>query len=466
MGRARARRIVAAVVVLLWTMALATFGVAGCGGTTGRPDLASTGADGGASATTTTEAGSEPGMDATVGEASTEPVEFDATIMYADAARLPHFDFDASADGGETAPPGWQNWPACACDNFEVDPAAGYPVWVSPTAGACSPQEMVWTQRPECDRCYQYTGQPMLPPLPPCCALRDGGVAVAGPGMGQPLFNLCGGLYSCFLDNGCWFLPGNFETCVCGDAGPADCNAGMGNGACEKQFEAAFQIIPGSADQNIAWALANVTAVGDTNSPAYPGASAVTIFSSVNISSQGDLGLYPRCDWACYPAPANAAAYKPPAPSVTIDGGMFTKTESLIYAANPSCYSCLKEVGCLDDDRGDMNNECEDLAGQTVPGSADAGAGQSRQDLCYDTLQCILGSPSCLGAFSSQFSTNPCLTSAADAGGCLAQEQNGLESTDPTVMTSEFNDPTRGAGVANRILNCGYALVCPTCFPQ
>jgi hypothetical protein len=457
------------VVVLLWTVALAVFGVAGCGGTTGRPDMASTGTDGGTTPATATEmdGATEPGMDATVGEASTGPVEFDATIMYADAARLPHFDFDASPDGGEAAPPGWESWPPCACDSVQVDPAAGFPVDVSPTAGACSPQEIVWTQRPACDRCYQYVAYEGNPPFPPCCSLRDGGTAVAGPMMGQPLFNLCGGLYSCFLNSGCWYPPGDYLACICGDAGQDDCNAGKGNGVCEKQFEAAFQVIPGSADQNIQTSLANNSAESDPNAPAYTGAVALRIFSAVRFDSQGALPLVTGCEWACYPAPANASAYKPPAPSVMLDGGMFTKTESLIYAAtNPSCYSCLKEVGCLDDDRGDMNNECEDLAGQTVPASADAGAGQSRQDLCYDTLQCILGSPSCLGAFGSQFATNPCLTSAADAGGCLAQEQNGLETTDPAVIQNEFNDPTRGAGVANKILNCGYALACPTCFPQ
>ena len=108
MDRVAARRIAAAVVVLLWTMALAIFGIAGCGGTTGRPDMGSTGADGGATGATATEMDGavEPGVDATVGEASTGPVEFDATIMYADAARLPHFDFDAGADAGagEAAP--------------------------------------------------------------------------------------------------------------------------------------------------------------------------------------------------------------------------------------------------------------------------------------------------------------------------------------------------------------------------
>ena len=468
-SRSSARRIVASV-ALLWTIAIELFAIAGCGGTTGRGDLPISASPGGdAAAGMTTDGAATPEVDATMSEDGGEQ-GFDATIMYADAARLPHFDLDAGTDGGEAGAGGWQSWPVCPCDSFaslEGGVSAGTP----PASGPCSAQQIVWTMRPACDQCIRQNPKNVGNgnPFPPCCDLRDAGKAAAGPEATQPLFNLCADLYTKARDTRCYQdstgTTAQLQACYCGDAGNDACKMGHGNGACKSQVEAAFQVIAGSPDQGPAWALMNLTATGVATSPDYTGGSAMSIVDDFRPQPLTDFAYPVDCPWACYAAAPSASAYVPPAPSVVIDGGSFTKTESLLYLASSSCYACLKDFGCLDDSRGDMNNECEDLAGQTVPAGADAGAGQSRQDLCYATLQCILGSPLCLTDFGSFFNSNRCVA-GADAGGCLTQEENGLETTDPALIQSQFNDSTRGAGVANRILNCGAALNCPTCFLQ
>jgi hypothetical protein len=463
--------------IALTVLLLAVRALVSCGGTTGREDLAATTADDAAPATSV-DAATDATVDATQAASGVQDagaITFDVTIEYADADRLPKLAPGETLDGGsdaeEAAAPAWMTWPACACDSQgTID---GVSVGIPADAGACSASAMVWTQRPECDTCYRTSGNEgntQGSPFPPCCDLRGAGNSSAGPGQGQPLFDLCVDLYTCALQSGCWSNQsgGSAYDCYCGDAGLAGCKSGNGNGVCKSQYESAFQVIAGSPDQGPAWAIANATAI-QTSSAGYAGAEVMNLFLDLQSQSlpTGSLPPLPlasnQCGWACQPQSPAAASYVPPPPSI-FDAGAYTKTESILSAASPSCFACLKTSGCLDDDRGDMNNECEDLAGQVAPSGADAGAGQSLQDLCYGTLQCILGSTACLDDFGAGFPSN--LVNACTTGDCKTQEENGMESVDPTFITTHFNDSTLGAGVANRILNCAYAVLCDTCFGQ
>jgi hypothetical protein len=463
--------------VLAATAALSS-GFAACGGTTGKPDLGATtqsnSSDGGPDATATTTSD-----DGGVGD---DLANYDATIGYADAGRLPMTSLDSGLDGGgggggEAGAIAWQTWPVCPCDDLSSG------LGVASTAPGCGVTDVVWTRRPACDNCWRglATEGQTNGYLPPACSVRDAGVAAGGPATGQPIYNLVAELYACLLQTDCAANPDTeIYYCYCGSADlNTACKAGNGTGPCKAQIEAAYQMIAGSQDQGPAYVINNLRNTNLTSSsgepnPGYGAANVVNLLFNATHGSDVPPSLTAGCTWACAPSAADAGTYVPPPPSVTIDGGGFTKTESLLYLAKPSCYACLKADGCLDDSRGDTNSECEDLAGQVVPGAAAAGSGQSREDLCYATLQCVLGSPSCLGAFSSGFSGadsmgrgNPCIAPASDAGassGCLSQEQAGLETTDPVVMTTRFNDQTTGAGVANRILNCAYSVNCSSCF--
>ena len=453
--------------MVLATAAALSSGFAACGGTTGKPDLGaatqSSSSDGGPDATAT--------MTSDDGGAGDDLTNYDATIGYADGARLPVTSLDSGGDGGgggEAGSVAWQTWPVCPCDDLSSG------LGVASTAPGCGVADVVWTWRPACDNCFRGLGGEGQTHgyLPPACSVRDAGVAAGGPATGQSIYNLVAELYACLLQTDCVENPDtHYYYCYCGSVALDTCRAGTGTGPCKSQIEAAYQMIAGSQDQGPAYVVNNMTNTTLT-SPGYGAANVVQLLYGATNGTDAPPSLA-GCRWACEPPAADAGTYVPPPPSVTIDGGAFTKTESLLYLAKPSCYACLKADGCLDDSRGDTNSECEDLAGQVVPAAADAGSGQNREDLCYSTLQCILGSPACLGAFGSAFPgadsmgrANPCFA-ASDAGassGCLAQEQAGLETTDPVAMTTRFNDQTAGAGVANRILNCAYSVNCSSCF--
>jgi hypothetical protein len=137
------------------------------------------------------------------------------------------------------------------------------------------------------------------------------------------------------------------------------------------------------------------------------------------------------------------------------DGGVCTPTECLFYRFSPVCYQALIDNGCLDDEQGDMNNECSDLLlGQTTDPM-----GVSRSQRCLDVIRCTLAHASAqplldFGYCGVQPTSTSCTMPSGQNGPCLSTEQLGLESIDPPTVLSRYTATTFGGGMGNRIFNC------------
>jgi hypothetical protein len=236
-----------------------------CGGTTGREDLpnsdpalqdatvaseASAQLDGGFDASVAAFDATGNVADATLegspGDDSSN-LGFDVEILYADAARLPHFEggpaSDATVEAEAGPPPPWANWPACACDYVNPNNLSLPPV--PDEAGSCP--TFVWTNSGACDRCIRVNcdgpqspgAAPFL--FPPCCDLsHDGGVATSGPATGVLKFQLCGDLFSCVLAHDNAVLLQSDLYCGRGVT-TMDCEHGSASGPCKSEIEAAFE---------------------------------------------------------------------------------------------------------------------------------------------------------------------------------------------------------------------------------
>jgi hypothetical protein len=267
------------------TALLAAAGVAtlaACGGSTGREGLPISFAD----ATSETGAsapvmdGALDPLDSTVadagqpatGDTATNPT-FDATVEYADAARLPDVGAPTEAATAMEAggpPPVWTTWPACACEQVDltkfnpqstlVDSGA----IVMDNAAACHTQ--IWTHSADCDNCLRNNGFADstnvfglgVELFPPCCDLaRDGGLPSAGPakGTGETQFQLCAELLECLLS-----LSSPVSTdAYCGaGVSSAACGSGMAQGPCKAQIEAAEETTAGQEILND-WAQSGTT---------------------------------------------------------------------------------------------------------------------------------------------------------------------------------------------------------------
>jgi hypothetical protein len=156
-----------------------------------------------------------------------------------------------------------------------------------------------------------------------------------------------------------------------------------------------------------------------------------------------------------------------------------------------SCYECLVQAGCLDDDTlGDSHHECGDLTG-TVGGGPQAS--ETMTQACLTTLGCVFGS-GCQNARAqngdggtdgidncycgSNFITASTCNNYAGSGavpapngGCAQDELDGLglASTSPgSVVLLPFTTRNSGSGMANAIFLCAGsnsgAFKCPSCF--
>ncbi|MDP9036090.1 MAG: hypothetical protein M3O50_14915 [Myxococcota bacterium] len=149
------------------------------------------------------------------------------------------------------------------------------------------------------------------------------------------------------------------------------------------------------------------------------------------------------------------------------DGAPGGATEGVVRAARgDACLQCARDNHCLD-----TGKTCEALAGQT----ADAGVrvGASREELCLDTLACVLtsycfetgnGVGVCICGRQGTFQ---CTTSGPllDSGGdCVFQEQAGLESSDPSIELHAQRDPLLGGGMANSLALCVRNVPCIACL--
>jgi hypothetical protein len=139
-----------------------------------------------------------------------------------------------------------------------------------------------------------------------------------------------------------------------------------------------------------------------------------------------------------------------------------TSTSGIILSlAGQDCLNCANaasDVGssCL------TQFSCESLSGQV------SGAGQSREGLCFQTLECILGtncaSTVLLGCYCGSASTSACENTDAANGSCLQEEQAGLETTNPFYITVlDFYDTSLGGAVANSLVQCLKSNSC-SCF--
>jgi hypothetical protein len=137
-----------------------------------------------------------------------------------------------------------------------------------------------------------------------------------------------------------------------------------------------------------------------------------------------------------------------------------------------SCYACLNEIGCLDDNEGDTGQECEDNAfasGTTVA-------------QCQATLACLLatqcvanGETSCYcGAATPSGTCTSDTTSEADpvppstnpeviGGSCDLEISTGLALpiADGLSVLKDYENTTLASGRVNAIFSCGAA--CTAC---
>jgi hypothetical protein len=148
-------------------------------------------------------------------------------------------------------------------------------------------------------------------------------------------------------------------------------------------------------------------------------------------------------------------------------------------AAQGSCYACLNNKSCLDDNNGDTGQECADAL--DLPGAA-AGSGVEK---CLATLGCIT-STDCQGAggiagtsdttaqeninlcyCGGNFAGSVCKTAGAAVNGlCVAQEVAGFgfaQSDNADILNNFGSIPTYPSGVANEIFTCGAAQKCTIC---
>ncbi len=122
------------------------------------------------------------------------------------------------------------------------------------------------------------------------------------------------------------------------------------------------------------------------------------------------------------------------------------------------CVEAGETIGCFQAMTGVL---CEEASGTT-----DAG---TRESLCFSTLQCIFGTGLC--GLDESVSVVACYCGAVPAqdcagtpatGVCAAQEQIGLETSNPSSIERNFSDPTTGAGIANALSQCLASV--PECF--
>ncbi|MGH7439676.1 MAG: hypothetical protein ACRENE_28640 [Polyangiaceae bacterium] len=184
--------------------------------------------------------------------------------------------------------------------------------------------------------------------------------------------------------------------------------------------------------------------------------------------------------------------------------GLCTPTEALILARDiaqgnidvdagvpdpaASCYYCLWNAGCIDDDVNlDSNKECGDLTGTVGAGAQST---ETKTDACIAALTCTLSS-GCANAKSQNGSsasdgisncfcgaayltTTLCQTATSSAppnGSCYQSDLDGLGDTASTSISNvlgAFTTRTSGAGMSNAIFQCAgsntASFTCPTCF--
>jgi hypothetical protein len=257
--------------------ALAIFGSATCGGTTGREGLSmGDDADGGA----------------TLDAAELDDSNFDVGITYADRV-VP--DVVAPPDtGGAASYP----WPMTCAPFIPVGPnGAEVPLGAevnqipavfdgdggelpAPDGSACATYG--WLGSTTIDNCLTSQasgfGSGDFPFLPACNWCADSGVAAQGPGAGIATYTLCLNLYACAIRTGCG-AEESPSACLCGSASASDCIVDAG-GPCATEELAALQATPSSVQT----ALTNYTQI-DTEYHGYCGSALNFVFQNARTQA-------------------------------------------------------------------------------------------------------------------------------------------------------------------------------------
>ncbi len=165
-----------------------------------------------------------------------------------------------------------------------------------------------------------------------------------------------------------------------------------------------------------------------------------------------------------------------------------------------SCYTCLVNAACIDDNMGDTANECGDLTGTVGAGGQTT---EPKSQACLNTLACVLGIPatdlgsappepgadfpggdvSCGDSATSGISNCYCgagfpttvLCTAATGttvnGPCEQVILDGLGDTTasaPSMVIAAITTKTSASGMADNILKCAgtntQTPACPVCF--
>jgi hypothetical protein len=133
-----------------------------------------------------------------------------------------------------------------------------------------------------------------------------------------------------------------------------------------------------------------------------------------------------------------------------------------------SCYACLLKNQCIDDDVGDVGQECEDVSTSSANGPTG----------CTAVVNCTIGnSPSLSGTNCA--TSNPdsacycgsavgtaCNTPGNANGPCEASEAAGLgfATSDPTDIILNYTNTALPAGQANTIFACAFSNHCAACL--
>jgi|GEM_PF-3418621 len=132
---------------------------------------------------------------------------------------------------------------------------------------------------------------------------------------------------------------------------------------------------------------------------------------------------------------------------------------SLLSANSKECLACA-ETHC-----GDKIDLCQQITGKAEAGPAQ---GQSRRQLCLDTLECTIksrcvGKISAMSCYCGGHNIDECLAGKSD-GACKSRIEKGHESTDPNTIATDWYDEKTGGSAAMGLVMCLVNKSCEMCF--
>ncbi|HEX4445512.1 MAG TPA: hypothetical protein VH044_02200 [Polyangiaceae bacterium] len=183
----------------------------------------------------------------------------------------------------------------------------------------------------------------------------------------------------------------------------------------------------------------------------------------------------PTSDGVCTPTEALFVAHDIAAGNIGTDGQVKPYVSS---TQTGSCYACLNQNACLDDDQQDVDEECSDSPDLT------GGAAGSGNTLCLTALTCILrtdcqgpGGIAGTSAMASQENVQLCYCGGNNAGSlcstagaatnglCVNEEAAGFgfAYTDNKDILADYGDQLLPTGLANALFQCAAANHCALC---